>query len=121
MPAPLLSFTVPGFRCGACLATFPGRLSRCPECGIQLLSSKETDEDVPAEEPGVRCQRCGSGRVAETSGKCSDSCYFSVPEDGFLQEDGYVPGVIGDGSGDYMTFSFCLDCGQMQGEWPVPR
>jgi len=48
---------VPGFRCGGCLATFPGQLSRCPQCGIQLLSVEESAEEATAEKPGVRCQR----------------------------------------------------------------
>lgn len=69
---------------------------------------------------GKKCQRCESPRVAEVSGKVTDSCHFSVPADGFLQRDGYVPGVVGDAGGDYMEFDFCLNCGQIQGEWPVP-
>ena len=62
----------------------------------------------------TRCQRCESQRIAEVSAKCSDSCYLRVDADDFLQEEGYVPGVIG--SGDYIDFKLCLDCGQMQGE-----
>jgi len=45
-------------------------------------------------------------------------CFFSVPADGFHQDEGYVPGVIG--GGDYIEFKLCLNCGQQQGEWPIP-
>jgi hypothetical protein len=33
--------------------------------------------------------------------------------------DGYVPSKMGIGGGDYMEFSYCLDCGQIQGKFPV--
>lgn len=42
-----------------------------------------------------------------------------VQSEGF-SHDGYVPDGLGIGGGDYLNFSFCLDCGQMQGEFPVP-
>lgn len=25
------------------------------------------------------------------------------------------------GGGDYLVFAYCLDCGQMQGEWPLKK
>ena len=34
---------------------------------------------------------------------------------------GYVPGGLNVGEGDYVEFSVCLDCGQSQGGFPVPR
>lgn len=30
----------------------------------------------------------------------------------------YVPSDLNIGGGDYLSFDVCLDCGQMQGEWP---
>lgn len=65
----------------------------------------------------MACQRCGSERIAEVGGKTSDLCHVYV---GDKEHDGYVPGDMGIGSGDYLDFDFCLDCGQMQGEFPVP-
>lgn len=32
---------------------------------------------------------------------------------------GYVPGGIGIGGGDYIEFCYCLECGRIQGKWPV--
>jgi hypothetical protein len=34
----------------------------------------------------------------------------------------YVPAGIGLGNDeDYVEFSYCADCGQMQGEFPIPE
>lgn len=69
------------------------------------------------------CQRCGSKRVIGVSGKCSDS--FSAMrhyDDGTFQEKiGYVPEDLGIGEDKYMDFDYCLDCGQIQGQFPLPE
>lgn len=36
------------------------------------------------------------------------------------EHHGYVPGDLGIGGGDDMEFDLCLDCGQLQGTWPMP-
>ena len=60
--------------------------------------------------------KCGSDRIADVSGKCSDMCFVRI---GDKEHDGYVPsGSFG--KSDYIEFKVCLDCGQMQGEWPHP-
>lgn len=33
--------------------------------------------------------------------------------------DGYVPDDIGIGGGDYVEFTWCLECGQIQGQFPL--
>ena len=63
------------------------------------------------------CQRCGSTRVAYVSGKCSDCFGCDV---GSHEYQGYVPGDMGIGGGDYIEFDYCLDCGQIQNKFPVP-
>lgn len=63
--------------------------------------------------------KCGSDRIMSVSGKTSDM--FSCNYDG-KSFNGYVPEgiVIGDGGyGDYIQFDFCLECGQIQGKFPV--
>jgi len=64
------------------------------------------------------CQRCNSTRILDFCGKTSDlfSCTFQGQS-----YDGYVPENIGiNGTyGDYLEGELCLDCGQMQGEFPV--
>lgn len=54
-------------------------------------------------------------RVAKVSGKCAD--LFSLQFKN-IEIQGEVPRDIGIGGGDYMNFSYCLDCGVIQGVWP---
>lgn len=64
------------------------------------------------------CQRCGSTRVVSISAKCSDLCFAAMSGD--REHTGYVPYDIGIGGGDYVDMIFCLDCGQIEGEFPLP-
>lgn len=79
----------------------------------------------------MKCQRCESERVLEGGGKSSDMNWFQVGNkavwhDGSSRIDKkpgvahYVPYGLNIGGGDYINIDVCLDCGQMQGEWPVP-
>lgn len=65
----------------------------------------------------MKCQRCSSERIVKISGKTSDMCSAQI---GKAEHDGYVPRDIGIGGGDYLGFKYCLDCGQMQGTFPLP-
>lgn len=67
----------------------------------------------------MNCQRCGGGRIVDICAKCSDCCSCSLANDGKKCGNGYVPGDMGVGGGDYVEFSLCLDCGQVQAEFPV--
>ena len=62
------------------------------------------------------CQRCNSDRVASIGAKCSDCCGYDF---GDKSSDGYVPYEVGIGGGDYVEFKYCLECGQIQGKFPV--
>jgi len=61
---------------------------------------------------------CESQRIASVNGKTSDQCQFVYKD---IDVDGYVPKgiVIGDEYGDYLEFEFCLDCGKLQGKFPI--
>lgn len=62
------------------------------------------------------CQECKSLRIAEVNGKTSDmACVMILNK----QHDGYVPRDMNIGGGDYLSFAYCLDCGQMEGVWPI--
>ncbi len=61
----------------------------------------------------MTCQTCLSNRVVQVSGKTGDMCTISLI--GTVRSD-YVPYDMG--GGDYLTFKYCLDCGQMQGKFP---
>ena len=71
----------------------------------------------------MKCDKCGSNRIMEISGKTSDLCSAESPEG--WATNGYVPANIGiskpDGGGDYITFEYCLDCGKIQGEFPISQ
>ena len=64
----------------------------------------------------MACQRCHSERTATTSSKSRDMNSGEIDGKAF---EGYLPGWtgIGDASG-YLEFTWCLDCGQIQGTWP---
>ena len=63
--------------------------------------------------------KCGSNRIARVSAKCSDLCWVEAPHLG-IEKDGYVPTNIGLGDDeDYVDVDFCLDCGRLQGDFPI--
>jgi hypothetical protein len=64
------------------------------------------------------CQRCSSARVAHINGKTADLCMFTL--DRHERDDG-PPFGVGIGGGDYLRFDYCLDCGQIQGRFPIPQ
>ena len=68
----------------------------------------------------MKCQKCNSERVAEISGKCSDCCSYSLGKNE-MYGNYYVPVDMGVGGGDYIQFSWCLNCGQLQGKFPLPQ
>jgi hypothetical protein len=67
------------------------------------------------------CQKCKSKRILSVSAKCADLCWVRYPN-GTESRD-YVPDIPNistpEGGGDYVEFDLCLDCGQVQGKWPV--
>jgi len=68
----------------------------------------------------VKCG-CGGSRILKISGKTSDCFSMSL---GDKEYDGYVPGGlnIGEGGyGDYIIIDLCLDCGKVQGDFPVSQ
>ena len=67
----------------------------------------------------MNCQRCGKNRLVEVFGKTSDCCNTEYKG---RQRDGYVPTDIGLGNdSDVIVLTYCLDCGQIQGKWPLPE
>lgn len=64
----------------------------------------------------MSCQKCGSERILEVDGKTADSCSQQF---GGSERNDYVTPNLNIGGGDYLRFAVCLECGQMQGEWPV--
>lgn len=65
----------------------------------------------------MKCDKCESDRIAQVGAKCSDRFDLSIKKANY---DGYVPGGFGIGVGDYIRFSLCLNCGKLQGRFPLP-
>ena len=63
------------------------------------------------------CQRCESTRILEASAHADDRQAWRI---GNKDGDGYLPGDFGIGRGEDMMIAVCLDCGQLQGKWPLP-
>ena len=64
----------------------------------------------------MSCIRCGLDEIISVGAKCDDK--FSAQYKGQPYQD-YVPRDIGIGGGDYITFEYCLNCGQIQGGFPI--
>lgn len=64
----------------------------------------------------TECISCSSARIVNIGAKCSDMCSVTYKE---VEIDGYVPRDMNIGGGDYVEFSFCLNCGQIQDDFPV--
>lgn len=70
------------------------------------------------------CQRCLSNRLNDVGGKVSDLFHAAICDfenDTVLEHDGYVPDDMGIGGGDYLEMVYCLDCGQIQGKFPLEK
>jgi hypothetical protein len=68
------------------------------------------------------CQRCNSDRMVDVDAKTSDMCtVHSYSNWDGTDEPGEVPSDLGIGGGDYISFSYCLECGQIQGDFPLPK
>ena len=65
----------------------------------------------------TRCQRCAGPPLARVLAHCSDMCSVDLAG---RQHHGYVPRDLGIGGGDDVQFDYCLDCGQLQGTFPLP-
>jgi hypothetical protein len=64
----------------------------------------------------TQCQRCSGSRLARILAHCSDMCSVDLAGRHF---HGYVPRDLGIGGGDDVQFDYCLDCGQIQGKFPL--
>jgi hypothetical protein len=65
----------------------------------------------------MNCQRCNSQRVIHCYAKAND---LAMAQFGKKEHDGYYPEDLGIEGGSEITFDYCLNCGQIQGTWPVP-
>ena len=60
------------------------------------------------------CFRCGSSELVQVAAKCNDLCRLT--RNGKTEWD-YVPDDLGLGNDpDYVSFTYCRRCGQMQND-----
>lgn len=64
----------------------------------------------------MNCSRCNSERVLGISAHASDCFGWSM---GNKSGNGYLPSDFGIGGGDDVEMEFCMDCGQIQGSFPL--
>jgi hypothetical protein len=64
----------------------------------------------------MTCQTCDSNRLATINGHSKDLASIQV---GGVYHDGYLPTISNVCSGDDIDIIVCLECGQLQGDWPV--
>lgn len=69
-----------------------------------------------------KCQRCDSTKITTISAKCSDRFWYRN-EWNDVEQDGYVTikEISQDDNEDYVDFTFCRKCGQIQGKWEVKK
>lgn len=64
------------------------------------------------------CRGCGSDRTAHVLARCSDLCGVQVAG---RRHHGHLPRDLGIGGGGDVQFTYCLDCGRIQGTFPLAR
>ena len=72
------------------------------------------------------CQNCNSTRIARISAKVSDMCQSTMVNSSDYEPDDfeYVPNdmnIHAPHDSDVMEFELCLNCGTIQGQWPLPE
>jgi hypothetical protein len=60
---------------------------------------------------------CNNPKMMCVSAKCSDQFNCEYPNG--TEHEGCVPDNIGIGSDDYVEFEYCVNCGKIQGEFPL--
>jgi hypothetical protein len=61
---------------------------------------------------------CKCERLMSVTAKCGDLCHIRA---GKCEMNSYVPNHLGIGGGDYIRFDYCLDCGKIQGSFPISQ
>lgn len=68
----------------------------------------------------MSCKRCDSDRLLDVTVKGSDRFAWGlVIGDEYHDADGELPRDFGLDGGDYLRMTVCLDCGQLEGTWPL--
>ena len=71
---------------------------------------------APVSKGVIKCSKCQSDKIAQVQGRVKDLFNLRVKD---FEYEGYVLHNLNIGSGDDLEFDYCLDCGQMQGKFPI--
>src|SRR5688500_14800508 len=66
----------------------------------------------------ITCQ-CGSSRWMEVSGECERELFTCINFNGKKHEGCVIPEDCNIGVDEFVSFTMCLNCGHVQGDWPV--
>lgn len=87
------------------------------------INGRNISESEPEPEK-LKCLRCSSTRIMEVNAKCSDLCNVNLDgkyHDGYVPDDLNLCNTNDFGGGDYVGLMICVNCGQVQGKWPLPE
>ena len=64
---------------------------------------------------------CGSKRICSIRARCKDQFHAEMVNNPIIKVAGYPDDRFGitNGSGDDVAFDLCMDCGKVQGEFPI--
>ena len=65
----------------------------------------------------MTCQKCKDERIVSFQGHCVDRFFATLGDKEYGPN--YVPRDLGIGGGDDIEIDYCLNCGQIQGEFPI--
>jgi hypothetical protein len=66
----------------------------------------------------AECIKCKSDRIIDLQAHCSDLFCLNYKDREIISSD-YVPYEMGIGGGDDVLLEICMECGQVQGEFPI--
>ena len=66
----------------------------------------------------MECLKCKSDRIIDLQAHCSDLFCLNYKGREIISSD-YVPYEMGIGGGDDVDLEICMNCGQVQGTFPI--
>jgi len=97
--------------CGKEVKMYSGEEGNCFNCN-KRVKVKINPEELP------RCKFCDSNRLAYINVKGGDTCIFKYKG---KEYEGSAPHDLGFEGGNYLEIDYCLECGRIQSEFPIPE
>ena len=90
------------------------------------MAKKKAQPSAPSAPASIpsrySCPACGSSRHVHIMSMARNCNFVTVPHLGFTHDQGmYLPDLgFGNDDGDGFNRNICLDCGRVEGQFPVP-